>query len=82
VTAVTLARAEPGRVTLRNVFSGEEETVPDVACLLWSTPRIEETALADELRGAGLDTVLIGDARSPRGMMAAIHEGGAAAERL
>jgi len=82
VLAATLAGVERGRVTLRNVFSGEEETVSDVACLLWSTPRTAETALADELRGAGLDVTVIGDALSPRSMMAAIHEGSAAGERL
>jgi len=80
--AATLARAEPGRVVLRNVFTGAEETVGDVACLLWSTPRTAETALADALRRAGLDVALIGDAQAPRTIMAAIHEGSAAGERV
>lgn len=73
LTAVPVAAAE-GRVTWRNVFSGREGTIDGVGLFVWSTPRVAEDALADELHGAGPEVVTVGDARAPRGMLAAIHE--------
>jgi hypothetical protein len=38
--------------------------------------------LAEPLRAAGIDTVLVGDCMAPRNLLCAIHEGEAAAMAL
>jgi dimethylglycine catabolism A len=63
----------------RNVFTGRVSEIADVGVFLWSTPRIANDTLAQPLRSAGVDTVLVGDCAAPRNLLCAIHEGEAAA---
>ena len=71
--------APAGRVVVRNAFTGRDEIVEDVMAFIWSTPRQANDGLAAGLRGKSLNVTLIGDARAPRGMLAAIHEASAVA---
>ncbi len=64
-----------GTVTLVNVFNGNKRDIHDVSALAYSTPRIANDALAREAHTRGIPFRLIGDAYSPRTMIAAIHEG-------
>ncbi|MFL5070976.1 MAG: FAD-dependent oxidoreductase [Xanthobacteraceae bacterium] len=81
--ATIVMAAEPvslrnGILVWRNVFTGREQEIRDVALFLWSTPRIADDALAAPLRDAGIDTRLAGDCMAPRNLFCAIHEGEAA----
>jgi len=69
-----------GGVEWRNVYSGARRTVEGVDLLVYATPRRAADDLAAELEG--LETILVGDCKSPRHLMAAIHEGAAAGEAL
>ncbi len=71
-----------GRVTWRNAFTGKETVVDDVALFAYSTPRKANDALAAPLRAAGFEVRLIGDARAPRTLFSAIHEGAKTANEL
>jgi hypothetical protein len=62
-------------VTYANVFSGKQSRIEGVALFTYSTPRQADDALFDELKQHGLDVRLIGDARSPRTIFSAVHEG-------
>lgn len=64
-----------GKVTWRNVFTGRESTIDGVALFAYATPRRADDALATPLADAGLTVKLIGDARAPRTLFSAIHEG-------
>ncbi|MGZ9064717.1 MAG: oxidoreductase [Burkholderiales bacterium] len=68
----------PGTLQYANVYGGEPKTIPDVAFVAYSTPRVSEDALAEPLRAAGIDVRLIGDCALPRGVLAATSEGHAA----
>jgi dimethylglycine catabolism A len=71
-----------GVLSWRNVFTGRTQEIGDVALFIWSTPRVADDALAEPLRAAGVDTVLVGDCMAPRNLLCAIHEGEAAALAL
>jgi threonine dehydrogenase-like Zn-dependent dehydrogenase len=64
-----------GVVTYANVFNGKQHRIEGVALFTYSTPRQADDALFDELKQHGLDVRLIGDARSPRTIFSAVHEG-------
>lgn len=66
--------APEGQVVIRNAFTGAERTIDDVAAFVWSTPRLAEDHLTAPLKAAGLSVSVVGDARAPRGMLAAVHE--------
>lgn len=68
-------------VRYANVFTGETTEVEDVRLFTWSTPREPNDELAAPL-AAGMEVHLVGDAYSPRSMLAAIHEAQTLAERL
>jgi 2,4-dienoyl-CoA reductase-like NADH-dependent reductase (Old Yellow Enzyme family)/thioredoxin reductase len=79
-----IVAAEPvsrhdGALTWRNVFTGRTQDISDVDVFVWSTPRIADDALGQELRRASLDVRLVGDCMAPRNLICAIHEGEAAA---
>lgn len=82
VVSSAIAGYADGVVTLVNVFNGVTRDVPDVAALVYSTPRVANDALAHEARARGISCRLIGDAYAPRTMIAAIHEGHHAAISL
>jgi 2,4-dienoyl-CoA reductase-like NADH-dependent reductase (Old Yellow Enzyme family)/thioredoxin reductase len=71
-----------GRLTWRNVFTGRTQDLDDVGVFVWSTPRVADDAVANQLHDMGIDTRLIGDCMAPRNLLCAIHEGEAAALAL
>ncbi len=80
--AATPVSAPQGRVIIRNAFTGRERAIENVTFFAWSTPRLANDALAGELKSHGLDVMVVGDARSPRNMLAAIHEAHATASAI
>ena len=73
---------EDGKLTHANVYTGERNTIDDVAFFAYSTPRAPHVELLEPLRAAGIAVHLVGDCRSPRGVMAATAEGHAAGNAL
>ena len=74
VLASTPVSAPLNALVVRNAFTNEEQIIEDVTTFVWATPRIANDELAAPLKAAGIPVTLVGDARSPRGMLAAIHE--------
>lgn len=72
------SRLEEGVVVARNVYTGAESDIGDVALFTYSTARVADDALAAPLREAGLEVRLVGDCYAPRTVMAATSEGHAA----
>ena len=69
-------RIEEGRVVLRHFFSEREEVLEDCAAVVWIGHQRVNDALVQPLREIGtLDVHVIGDALSPRRMIAAVREG-------
>ena len=75
VLASTPRSFKGGVLTHANAFSGDEQSIGDVALFTYATPRIASDELAQPLRAKGIDVRLIGDAFAPRAMLAAVHEG-------
>jgi 2,4-dienoyl-CoA reductase-like NADH-dependent reductase (Old Yellow Enzyme family) len=67
-----------GRVEYANVYTGERTVIDDVAFFAYATPRAPNIELLEPLRAAAVAVHVIGDCRSPRGVMAATAEGHAA----
>ncbi|MEC9099838.1 MAG: FAD-dependent oxidoreductase, partial [Pseudomonadota bacterium] len=67
-------------VTLKNPYNAVESKISDVDLLVYSTPRISNDQLADELDDPLIEKV--GDCRSPRNLMTAIQNGHAIADAL
>jgi hypothetical protein len=64
------------RVTLYNVYSGEERVIDDVDAVVLVTIRKSRNDLVDQLREAGLDDVrVLGDANVPGRMAKATRDG-------
>ena len=72
------ARLEEGIVTARDVYTGAERAIGDVALFTYSTARVAADVLAAPLRDAGVDVGLVGDSYAPRTPLAATSEGHAA----
>jgi 2,4-dienoyl-CoA reductase-like NADH-dependent reductase (Old Yellow Enzyme family) len=70
-------RVEGGAVVLRHYYNAKrEETLKDIAEIVWIGAQRANDALAQELRDAGVgDVRLIGDAYAPRRLGHAIAEG-------
>lgn len=66
---------EEARVTITNVFNGEQTIISDVAAVTYSTPRSPNDSLMNPLREAGIDVTAIGDCYAPRSVLAATREG-------
>jgi 2,4-dienoyl-CoA reductase-like NADH-dependent reductase (Old Yellow Enzyme family)/thioredoxin reductase len=64
-----------GRVTLRDIYSGAERTITDVAAVVLVTARTSRNELATALHGRVADIRVIGDAAHPRRMSDATREG-------
>ena len=75
ITAVQPIHYEAEVVTYANVFNGREGGIEDVTLFTYSTLRQANDDLYQELKDKNLDVRLIGDARSPRTIFSAIHEG-------
>lgn len=58
-----------------NVWSGAESRVEEVIAITYATARVPDDALRAPLQAAGLTVECIGDARAPRGVLAATREG-------
>lgn len=69
-----------GVVGWENLYSGARRTIEGVDLLVYATPRRANDELVAALDG--LDVRLIGDCKSPRHLMAAVHEGAAAAAAI
>ena len=67
-------------VTVRNPYNAIEDKISDVDVLVYSTPRISNDELVDELDDNLVEK--IGDCRSPRNLMTAIQNGYATADSL
>jgi 2,4-dienoyl-CoA reductase-like NADH-dependent reductase (Old Yellow Enzyme family)/thioredoxin reductase len=76
IPAVKPVHMAAGTVTLENVYGGGSSTIDSVDAVIYVTPRriVDElnTTVAAEV---GVEILHIGDCRSPRNLMAAIHSG-------
>lgn len=72
MAAVT--RYDGAEVVTRSLYDGAQRAVP-AATLVVSVPPLPELGLLEPLRSAGLEPMVIGDARAPRLMDAAIRDG-------
>jgi NADPH-dependent 2,4-dienoyl-CoA reductase/sulfur reductase-like enzyme len=76
-----LVAVAAGRARLRSLDgAGEEEVAAELVVLV--AGGLPERALADELAGLACEVLLVGDARGPRYLQAAIHEAHHAARAL
>jgi 2,4-dienoyl-CoA reductase-like NADH-dependent reductase (Old Yellow Enzyme family) len=64
-----------GRLEVVNVYNRDVTVIEDVALLTYATPRVPDDQLATALRAAGIDVIVIGDARAPAEMLAATASG-------
>ena len=64
-----------GRLEIVNVYNGEVTVIDDLALLTYATSRLPNDEMADALRGAGITTVAVGDARAPGEMLFATASG-------
>ncbi len=77
------SRMEGDALIWRSVVSGREKRIEGVTKLVYAAPRIAEDGLASALGADGRRRVLLaGDARAPRSLMTAVHDGAAAAAAL
>ena len=76
LTAHEPIELDGGTLLLRNVFSGVQCAVDNVALVVYSTPRAVEDR--HDWSESGVGATRIGDCVSPRDLMSAIHEGHAA----
>jgi len=66
---------EEGALGLVNVWNGAESRVEEVIAITYASARVPDDALRTPLLAAGLTVECIGDARAPRGVLAATREG-------
>ncbi len=64
-----------GRLSLRNIFSGQKKWIDEVALFTYATNRVPNDTLYAPLKQAGLEVHLIGDAYSPRYLIGATQHG-------
>jgi 2,4-dienoyl-CoA reductase-like NADH-dependent reductase (Old Yellow Enzyme family) len=76
ISEFEVKKASPGKVTIRNVFTEQEQELA-ADTLVTSYWRCSEAGLYAELKGRakGLDVRRIGDCLAPRRVINAIHEG-------
>jgi hypothetical protein len=70
------------RVLLEDVWGGSRASIEDVDAVVLARQRVPRQALYDELRTAGREASLVGDARAPRTTLAVVHEAEALARAL
>jgi hypothetical protein len=73
---------ETGDLVVRNVYSGAEQVIDDLAVFTYATPRVPDDQLVAPLRAQGVETHVIGDAYAPRTVLSATKEGHAVGNRL
>jgi 2,4-dienoyl-CoA reductase-like NADH-dependent reductase (Old Yellow Enzyme family) len=69
---------EDGVLQVRHVYTNEIGTVENLAFLAYAMPRARNDALAQPLKDAGIEVLMVGDCLSPRDMLAATADGHAA----
>ena len=69
---------EEGHLAFENVLNKDRGLIENVAFLAYATPRAANVELVAPLEAAGLELHLVGDCRSPRGLMGATTDGHAA----
>jgi len=74
-TQTYLRSIDTHAVTLYDVFTGAERTIPDVEAVILATSREPNDSLSDALEGEVRQLFTIGDALAPRPMAAASFEG-------
>lgn len=80
-----VARASNGSIVLRHYLTEREETIDDVAAVVWVGPARPRSSLAEDLRAAGMEghrIRVIGDAFAPRRLANALTEAHAAARAI
>ena len=80
-----VARASNGSVVLRHYLTEREETIDDVAAVVWVGPSRPNTNLSEDLQAAGLERTrirVIGDAFAPRRLANALVEAHTAARAI
>ena len=80
-----VARASNGSIVLRHYLTEREETIDDVAAVVWVGPARPRSNLAEELRAAGMEghrIRVVGDAFAPRRLANALTEAHAAARAI
>ncbi len=80
-----VARASNGSIVTRHYLTEREETIEDVAAVVWVGPAQATSALAEELRAVGFEKHqihVVGDAFSPRRLANALVEAHAAARTI
>jgi hypothetical protein len=73
---------ESGTLEYRNVYTGDRETVEDVAFFAYATPRRPNDDLLRPLRARNLQVLVVGDCRSAADLLAATASGHAAGNEL
>jgi hypothetical protein len=75
ISAAMPISLEQGILRWRSTWSGVTADLEGVSAFIYATPRAARNSLQEELHGAGVPIVAIGDARAPRSLLTAIHEG-------
>lgn len=73
---------EDGKITIANIYNGDETEIEDISVVTYATPRVPNDALLSELNIAGIEAHAIGDCYAPRSVLAATREGHALAEKV
>ncbi len=71
-----------GRLDLVNVYNGDAHVIEDLALLTYASPRAPNAALTTPLQAAGIEVILVGDARAPQEMLFATASGHEAGDRV
>jgi hypothetical protein len=71
-----------GRLHLVNVYTGNAHVIEDLALLTYASPRAPNAALTAPLRAAGIEIILVGDARAPQEMLFATASGHEVGDRV
>lgn len=71
-----------GRLQLVNVYTGDAHVIEDLALLTYASPRAPNAALTAPLQAAGIEVILVGDARAPQEMLFATASGHEVGDRV
>ncbi|MDX2141835.1 MAG: FAD-dependent oxidoreductase [Rhodospirillaceae bacterium] len=62
-------------LTWRDSIHGKLHKIRNTARVVYATPRVAADELHDALAALGVPTILIGDAKAPRNLLTAVHDG-------
>ena len=74
VEAINLDDLEDGEFAIRNVYSGQVDTLSGVVALTHASSRVPNDQLLEPLRAQGCQVLMIGDAKAPRSLLATTRE--------